>query len=99
MTKLEGEHILSKLWNLIENSKKYISVDGADVYLYQRKHPEKHGLISLVFEVQDGIAHSLVIKAGTITVSLGTSDIDCVLEDSGTITLYMKNSGSIIDIE
>ena len=98
MRKLEGEHVLSELWSLIENSKKYIPIEGTDTYMYQRKHPDKHGIITLIFGVQDGVAYTLEIRAGTVMINLGSNDIDHVFEDSDRIDLYMKNSGVTVNL-
>ena len=94
--KFEGAHVLNDFWNSIENSKKYISIEGADVYMYQRKHPEKHGLIVLRFGVQDGVAHTLEIRAGTINASIGSNDIDHIFVDADEFDIYIKNSGVTI---
>ena len=98
MKKLEGSHILSELWGLIENSKKYIPIEGTETYMYQRKHPEKHGLITLIFGVQDGIAYSLDIQAGTVNITFHTNDIDHILEDSDRVDIYMKESGVVVSL-
>lgn len=98
MTKLEGAHVLSELWNHIENSKKYISIEGTDTFMYQRKHPEKHGLITLLFGVQDGIAYTLEVRAGTVNITLGSNDIDHIFIDSDRIDIYIKNSGVTLNL-
>lgn len=98
MQKIEGNSSLSGLWYFIEDCKKYRVYEEGDGTVYQRKHPDKHGVILLAFHVQEDVAYSMDIRMGTVTVTIGSNDVDHVLLDGEDAVIYLKNSGVTINL-